>query len=125
MERFNQSFADGKQEIDIDAKYLPKGRYRLGQNITVATSESSDKGVVQNIRGNRQVPFAFSDPVSIGATTIGHGVDTLNNKIYWFFIGNTTEGVYEFDPVQNMVFRILEVSRYRRILNFNVNNRIT
>ena len=123
-QQFEQNFSRGKQELDIDDKFLPKGAYRYGQNITIARSESSDAGVVQSVRGNQpHRPSTFTADQTNHC--IGIYKDNLNDRIYWFFVGSVTEGLYEFDLNTNETNRILEFTRASRVLRFSLDNRIT
>lgn len=123
MPKLRKTFTLGRQEIDRENKLVQPNAYRIGQNITVTRSESSDVGSVQPSFGNmRRDPQGFViDPTN---TTIGQVSDEENNRIYWFFVGGQYEGIYEFDLGNNSVNRILEFSRTMGILNFSINNTI-
>ena len=118
-----RTFLQGKMDLDLDDRLVPAGTLRYGQNVTVARSSTADVGALENVRGNRQIPTQF--PLSSSYVCIGSVSDELTNRIYWFFIGPTTEGIYEYDVEADNVNRVLEFSRNRRIFNFNTNNFIT
>ncbi len=48
---------------DLDERLVPKGEYREAQNIFVSTSDSSDVGAVENIKGNK-IPYNNSYIIS-------------------------------------------------------------
>ena len=123
MAEIKKNFLQGNMELDLDDRLVPDGALRYGQNVTVARSSTADVGALENVRGNRQIPTEF--PLSSSYVCLGSTADELNNKIYWFFVGPTTEGIYEYDVEADNVNRVLEFSRSRRIFNFNTNNFIT
>ena len=52
MPKLNQNFLKGKMNKDLDERLVPKGEYRLAQNILITQSEENDVGAVENIKGN-------------------------------------------------------------------------
>lgn len=70
---------------DLDARLIPNGEYRDGKNISVSSSEGSDVGALENIRGNFNLTdFGLDD---FNLEVIGSVVDSSKNRIY-FFITN-------------------------------------
>ena len=125
--RLDKNFSRGKQELDIDNKFLPDGSYRYGMNIEVANSESSDAGVIQSVRGNKTFNTHNNFIINPTNAVIGSYADNINDKIYWFWVGppEDNEGIYELDLATNTIHRILEFTRDRRVLNFSPDNLIT
>ena len=130
MAELKRTLLQGKMEIDLDDRLIPNGTYRFGQNISVSTSEGTDRGAVENVRGNRMAASTFAVPDSV--VSIGSVKDDLTDKIYWFFVGVSREGIYEFDispdengEPRNIVNRVLEFSTDKRVLNFQANTFIT
>ena len=122
MAKLRKHFTGGKQELDIENKLLPPNLYRYGQNITVTRSENSDVGAVRATRGNQIADTDFTTDIT--NVTIGTVLDNLNDRIYWFWVGPVREGIYEFDLRSNTTSRIIEFTRSRRILQFDVNSRV-
>ena len=74
---------------DLDARLIPNGEYRDGKNISVSSSEGSDVGALENIRGNFNLTdFGLDD---FNLEVIGSVVDSSKNRIY-FFITNFIDG---------------------------------
>ena len=70
---------------DLDSRIIPNGEYRNAENISISTSEGSDVGALENIRGNIEVTdFGLQDS---NLKIIGSCVDDTNNRIF-FFITN-------------------------------------
>ena len=61
MPEIKHQFSGGKMNKDLDERMVPNGQYRDAMNIQVSTSDGSDVGTVQNILGNKKVPFEFID----------------------------------------------------------------
>ena len=55
MPEFKHHFRAGKMNKDLDERLVPNGEYRDAQNIEISTSEGSDVGSVQNVRGNTRI----------------------------------------------------------------------
>jgi len=70
---------------DLDSRIIPNGEYRNAENVSVSTSEGSDVGALENIRGN--IKIADFGLTGHNLEIIGHCVDTANNRIF-FFITN-------------------------------------
>ena len=150
-----RNFTQASMEIDLDSRLIPDGKYRQATNISVSRSENSDVGAIENVLGNKSLgdlpSSRFSTPFKTGSEyiTIGTAVDELEDRIYWFFVGPLTEGIYELDispnfdvperigsddnssiternpaygTPKNTVNRILEFKRSLRIFNFNTAN---
>ena len=78
---------------DLDERMVPNGQYRDALNVSVSTSESSNVGALQNIKGNTEMK---GSPSSESNWTAGY-IDSLKNPvcigsirheptecIYWF-----------------------------------------
>ena len=52
MPEIKNSFTQGKMNKDLDERLIPNGQYRDAMNVEVSTSEGSDVGTIQNIKGN-------------------------------------------------------------------------
>ena len=102
MPTIKNNFLQGKMNKDLDDRILPNGQYRDGRNIKVSKSESSNVGVVQNIKGN---DYAYLNPTVIDSSlaetircgvplsndgntelwdTIGYYANSLEGRIYWY-----------------------------------------
>ena len=89
MAVIKNTFLKSKMNKDLDARLIPNGEYRDGKNISVSSSEGSDVGALENIRGNFNLTnFGLDD---LNLEVIGSVVDSSKNRIY-FFITNFTDG---------------------------------
>ena len=135
--RQTRDFTRGAMEIDLDDRLIPSGFFREAINAAISRSENADVGALETLLGNTKVGTENEKP---GAFVIGMVADSIEDKVYWFFVGERTEGIYEFDISPNFdvsedhpnygqpkdqVNRILEFSRERKIFNFRTSNYIT
>ncbi len=79
MPELKRNFTKGRMNKDLDERMVPNGEYRDALNVEVATSEGSDVGTVQTLKGNT----ALTDLFSPTASCVGTITDEKNNKIYW------------------------------------------
>lgn len=80
MPELKRNFTKGRMNKDLDERMVPNGEYRDALNVEVATSEGSDVGTVQTLKGNTALTALFSPT----ASCVGTIADEKNNKIYWF-----------------------------------------
>ena len=89
MPEIKNTFLKSKMNKDLDSRIIPNGEYRDAKNVSISTSEGSDVGALENIRGNFSLTnFGLTD---LNLEVIGTVVDTANNRIY-FFITNFVDG---------------------------------
>ena len=55
MAEVKNSFIKSKMNKDLDARLLPNGEYRVGNNIQVSKSEGADVGALENVLGNVEI----------------------------------------------------------------------
>tara|TARA_R110002020_G_scaffold91063_4_gene221385 strand:- start:2461 stop:7887 length:5427 start_codon:yes stop_codon:yes gene_type:complete len=79
MPELKRNFARGKMNKDLDERLVPDGEYRDALNVEVFTSEGSDVGSLQTIKGNTALTNLFGS----GSTCVGNIVDNKNDKLYW------------------------------------------
>ena len=138
MPEFIHNFTQGKMNHDLDERMVPNGQYRDALNVTVATSESSNVGALQNLKGNTELK---GSPASSGNWSSDY-INSLNNPvcigsirheptecIYWFVAtdkGTTRSSISviaEFNQKTGDVTPVLVDTK--GILNFTKNNLIT
>jgi hypothetical protein len=74
---------------DLDSRIIPNGEYRNAENVSVSTSEGSDVGALENIRGNvKLTDFGLGDA---NLEVIGNCIDTANNRIFFFITNNSSK----------------------------------
>ena len=100
MPELNNNFIKGRMNKDLDERLVANGEYRDALNIEVSTSEGSNVGTVQTVKGNKQV-----NTVSIGAgfTCVGSAADEKNDALYWFVTSSAKDVIlkYHFDVATN------------------------
>lgn len=63
MPELKRNFDKGKMNKDLDERLLPPGEYKDAVNIEVTTSDGSNMGVVENIKGNTKISnISFREP---------------------------------------------------------------
>ena len=94
MPELKRNFTQGRMNKDLDERLVPNGEYRDALNIEVNTSEGSNAGTVQSLKGNTllntdqigstDVDFLTADShlFSKDAVCVGSIADKARNKIY-------------------------------------------
>ena len=82
MAELNRNFLKGKMNKDLDERLVPSGQYRDALNIEISTSEGSNVGSAQNLKGN--IDMTGSGYSSDSSLTVGTFVDEANDQIYNF-----------------------------------------
>ena len=101
MPEFIHNFTKGKMNHDLDERMVPNGQYRDALNVTVSTSESSNVGALQNLKGNTELK---GSPSSTGNWSSNYISDLYNpicigsirheptECIYWFIATDADSG---------------------------------
>ena len=100
MPDLNHRFSSGKMNKDLDERLVPNGEYRDALNIEVATSEGSDMGTVQTLKGNVNASAILETIDPNGNENfycVGSIVNEKNDKIYWLVSGVTKDLIVEYD----------------------------
>jgi hypothetical protein len=138
MPELTHTFAGGKMNKDLDERLIPNGEYRDALNLEISSSEGSDKGAMQNIKGNIAINNKSYNPSTLkfntwqaneyipaltNATCIGSVEDTFNDNIYWLIASDEASVVARFNQSENIVEPILVDTE--GILEFSKNKLIT
>ena len=137
MPEFLNTFSQGKMNKDADERLIQPGTYRDALNINVSTSEGSDAGVIENVKGNSEIKNkSYSNATqtftewsagyidSLGnPLVIGSIADPINENIYWFVTTDTADIIAEYNRLTKIVTPILVDTQ--NILKFSENNLIT
>lgn len=85
MAEMKRNFLKGKMNKDFDERLVPSGEYRDALNVEIVSSEGSNVGTVQTLRGNSQVDNVnfFSSALTVGS------VEDEENNLFYSFIANT------------------------------------
>ena len=115
MPELTHTFTRGKMNKDLDERLVPNGEYRDALNLELASSETSQVGAFQNIKGNLEllnksvnaVTGAFTtwpagDYISIlnNPVCIGVKADENSDEIYWFIASDP-------DPVTGVKISVI------------------
>tara|TARA_Y100000004_G_C8956186_1_gene430991 strand:- start:1759 stop:5439 length:3681 start_codon:yes stop_codon:yes gene_type:complete len=96
MPEIKNTFMASKMNKDLDARLIPNGEYRDGQNISINKSEAADVGALENVFGN-SVASTFNLTDS-GLKVIGVKADNNTDSIYVFL---TNYNDTSFDRISN------------------------
>ena len=99
MPEIKNIFTSGRMNKDLDERLVSKDEYRDALNVDVVTSEGSNVGSLQNVRGNKKVAEFKNDNGSAaiaGQQCIGFVRHTKTDKIYWFIAGTAIDAIVEY-----------------------------
>ena len=69
MPEFNNRFHKGRMNKDLDERLVPNGEYRDALNVEIVTSEGSNVGTVQNLKGNIDLSSIVIQDKHLGSTS--------------------------------------------------------
>ena len=92
MAEVKNAFIKSKMNKDLDARLLPPGEYRDGQNIQVSKSEGEDVGALENALGNI-LATNFNQQASI---FLGVPIGEVNLKSIGMYADVTTSNIFVF-----------------------------
>lgn len=104
MAEIKNNFLKGRMNQDLDERLIPKGEYKDALNIEVSTSEGSNVGTVQTIKGNYRIADILDNSEY---KCIGSVVSESDNKIYWLVTSITKDLILEWDQnekIASLVF---------------------
>ena len=93
MAELNHTLHLGRMNKDLDERLIPNGEYRDAMNVEVATSEGSNLGTLQTLRGN----INLSNFITGDLYCVGSVVDEQNDRIYWMISGVGKDIIAEYD----------------------------
>lgn len=118
--KIQNTFSKGIINKDLDSRFVDSAEMIDAENFFVSATESSGGGVGKNALGN-----ALKTTYSIvGGHTIGHGVNTSDNKVYNFIKGTNHDYIYEYDSETSNSVIVAQSTTGTR-LNFKTGERIT
>lgn len=119
MPNIKSTFIGGKMNKDFDERLTPKGEYTDALNVRIVSSDGSDIGALENVRGNRALT-SFTLP---NAKVIGALADDTNNLIYFFISSDTRDVLVEFNATTELAVEVLAATKATpttaSILNLN------
>ena len=97
MAEVKNAFIKSKMNKDLEARLLPSGEYRDGQNVAVSRSEGPNVGALETILGNEFITKLFP-PIGLDFTFPGTSVN--------YTAGNTYLQISGFSGVTDYIFKI-------------------
>ena len=122
MPEMKNNFQGGRMNKDLDERLVPNNEYRDALNVEIATSNDSDLGTLQTLKGNTFLGGA-NEGVCIGSIA-----DDKNDKLYFMVAGGVRDLIIEYDYVANIFLPVcvdVHSGGNQRALNFNGNFLIT
>lgn len=111
MAESKRTFQSAKMDKDVDERLLPSGSYRDALNISVDTSEDANVGAAENLKGNELIAnqniYGLSSATNPNAKVIGSYPHPEEEKIYYFVTGDTADGIFEYDAINNTISTIV------------------
>ncbi len=99
MPELKHNFLKGRMNKDLDERLVPNGEYRDALNIEISTSEDSNTGAVQNIKGNAKITASdyvgndfMSESYSSNAITVGsYSYEAVNSFFNFIHLASDFE----------------------------------
>jgi len=126
MPEIKHQFTGGKMNKDLDERLVPNGEYRDAMNVQVATSEASDVGTIQNILGNKLIPFDFKNitfQLPTDAVVVGAISDEKNDTMYSLVWTANIDYIFSFDGEEHKAVFVDKAAS--NVLKFDPTNIIT
>ena len=139
MAELIHTFTGGKMNKDLDERLVPNGEYRDALNLEIASSENSQVGTFQNIKGNLELLNKTYDPTTGGYTQwspseyiqsnggtaicIGSIADENSDEIYWFIASAGTSIIASYNTKTKLTLPLLVDTQ--NVLNFSSSYLIT
>jgi hypothetical protein len=118
MPEIKKTFLRGRMNKDLDERLMPDGEYRDALNIQISSTEESDAGTAQNIRGNKILKdLSATSLFGANAKCVGKIADEENDKIYWFVKGTSKQGIIEYNTSTDTT-KPLVIDLTGAVLNF-------
>ena len=137
MAELIHTFTNGKMNKDFDERLVPNGEYRDALNLEIASSDNSQVGSFQNIKGNREKKSKYlnettgkltswtsdyisdlSNPICIGAVS-----DENSDEIYWFIASDSISVIASYNSVTTVTLPLIVDTQ--NILKFSKDYLIT
>jgi hypothetical protein len=120
------TFTKGKMNQDLDERLIPEGEYITAQNIRSGSSETTNVGAVEKIKGSTQITTlkVSGTQISALAKCIGAYRDDTNDRIYWFvhdedpmYKFGVCDLIVSFSPLNGgLTYHVIDEDRF---LNFS------
>lgn len=141
MAELSRTFQAGRMNQDFDERLVPPGEYRDALNLDLSSSEGSDIGALQMLKGNvefknksynasTKTHTVWPDNEYISSYTnafcVGSIADNTNNKIYWLVGSEDYSCIAEYDLETQVISPVLvEDKAISNFLNFSLDYLVT
>ncbi len=141
MPELIHTFTSGKMNKDLDERILPNGEYRDALNLEVASSDTSQVGAFQNLKGNTEKSYSSYNPTTnqhtvwdpavyisalTNATCIGSIAEPNSDMIYWFITSDEADIIASYNTKTKVTLPlIVDVKDVNSVFNFDANHLIT
>ena len=105
MPEIKNNFFQGKMNKDLDERLVPNGQYRHALNVEVSTSEGSEVGTIQNLKGNEVIGDGI--PADQNFKCVGSIADEKSNTVYWFLSGDSKDAIVGYDTYREEQFNVV------------------
>ena len=138
MPELIHTFTGGKMNKDLDERLLPNGEYRDALNLEVASSDTSQVGTFQNLKGNTEksysnynsntgktttwAPAVYIDALP-NAICIGSIAEPNSDMVYWFITSDTNDAIVSYNTITQVTLPLIVDTQ--DIFNFSADNLIT
>jgi hypothetical protein len=132
------NYTGGKMNKDLDERLVPPGDYVDALNVRTGSTESTEIGSVEKVRGNSLVTDVFYDPsteakISANAKCVGVFKDESKEVIYWFIhdfnpggsypVNDTCDLIVSYDTnLASLTYHVIDLNG---VLNFSNDYPIT
>ncbi len=138
MPELIHTFTGGKMNKDLDERLLPNGEYRDALNLEVASSDTSQVGTFQNLKGSTEKSYSSYNSSTKEYTTwdpavyidflpnaicIGSIAEPNSDMVYWFITSDTNDAIVSYNTVTKVTLPLIVDTQ--DIFNFNADNLIT
>ena len=138
MPELIHTFTSGKMNKDLDERLLPNGEYRDALNLEVASSDTSQVGTFQNLKGNIEKSYSSYNPITkqytvwhpaiyisalTNATCIGSIAEPNSDMIYWFITSEEADIIASYNTVTKVTLPL--IVDVNSVFNFNADHLIT
>ena len=122
MPELIHTFNEGKMNKDLDERLVPNGQYRDALNLELASSDTSQVGAFQNLKGNLEKAYSsYNESTKVrtlwepsvyidvlpNAYCIGSIADANSDNIYWFIASDNVSVIAGYNTVTQVTFPLI------------------
>ena len=138
MPELIHTFNEGKMNKDLDERLVPNGQYRDALNLELASSDTSQVGAFQNLKGNLEKAYSsYNESTKVrtlwepsvyidalpNAYCIGSIADPNTDIIYWLITSDRADVIAGYNTITQVTFPLIVDTE--NVFNFSVDYLIT